>query len=1327
MLLIDYSIIPLTNEDRLAIRKAVRDRIEAGQLPVIQKSHHGRVAIVNPDAVQTVHHLPDELRTPLRRAMHATSEGALPMSAQRVYEGLIEGEGPLYFIIVELESQFKHLQEFLDYLPRLSARYPDMAVFLVGPLPLVMETLQGALSIPGAKIELHYSDARGVIGINDPTELDQVQSDQKEPPSFSLPFFSQIRLSLAEGQKPISFNLDTLRKLHGHFGAGEAKEIDMGGGRVEKVVIIDLPVRLIKDFQFRQDRGLDFHGVVRDGQTILSRNFEKEKLEYRWVPLASLEALLRRVPGKDLEPIPLKAIKALRINTFNGNISFLARQSTDQISIEQADSVTIERPAPPGAPNAGSPHQIRFDALIIGKGGTHFDRLHEQIKLHYYGRLMSGEEELRAKLERYTRRLTVGSVGPLAGHTLKLLRRYGLERLIDPASFHYLCDTAAQLPEHHLSAQRFEEKFQSLIVMLRDIASVDTTTKIRLDDITHKTPVITEWLDMESARLEDVDSTHLESAHREIRTLTGFIDHEFQRQFEIGSEDLSFFKKIEACQGAALLAKWLADFKRGAYGTPLPEGAHPDLLFLATGGDRAANDQRYFLPALVCSDFFADPGNRALFTRGDYHFPVFLESHLSMAEHEAREGGESEPTLTSVEKYFDALTEKLDGRLRDLEASTGHIDMSGSPEYQALMKKEEEDYHHRYGQFLQEKEQVAKRLSEAEHAFQEILVEVAPYLKLPPDPNPAWLAGAEPDTKAFSAEFLQAVRGALHDMQARSGKAIGAISKQLAERAAMLKAFTAHLASMQQAHWRWQMAQAAAGFADLIAQVDQSLPARIAALKKQDDKARETYQQRIVSQTASADSDMQQAQAAEELRRNRSAQAVKVMQVSVERLAAQCAGLGSAPIDRPGKLKAELARGAALVKRAAETAQGLGANAAKFTDDLTRHGQSLIHIRQTSVQLHKLRNEVEALKTIGAGGEAKAVAPPVLAFLAAAGDGSDRETLQATYQEQHEQLAGWLKKLQALVQPPPELKQGQDMLEQFQRLRERAIQMERLISRKDRLRRSVSAIDGRLTIMDRELVDLPKRVEMKFMPARKELLINIFIPEAQRELEYAQQAKSFVRELNNFDMAAIKDLYLDRAVFRRFASRQFVHGAQIALDPANPLARGLHNVQPALNRFVQQIEYNFRKTHPDWCEKTKIEFSKPMEPALIWNFIQQVHGMGENPRFSYVVLPGTLPVDQAVRMMNQKDQLYNGLPMLVLIYLSKFDDSALRLDRVLREAYFKAVKHNVVLNIDNRVLVDNPLAIADRLAQETLGSAWDHDKLEPLPADEGIQAVKSRA
>ncbi len=67
MLQIDDTIIPLTEEDRQTIETDVRQRLNAGERPEIGKAHHGRIAVVNPDPVQTMHQVPDDLRTPLRR------------------------------------------------------------------------------------------------------------------------------------------------------------------------------------------------------------------------------------------------------------------------------------------------------------------------------------------------------------------------------------------------------------------------------------------------------------------------------------------------------------------------------------------------------------------------------------------------------------------------------------------------------------------------------------------------------------------------------------------------------------------------------------------------------------------------------------------------------------------------------------------------------------------------------------------------------------------------------------------------------------------------------------------------------------------------------------------------------------------------------------------------------------------------------------------------------------------------------------------------------------------------------------------------------------
>ncbi|MCZ6749935.1 MAG: hypothetical protein O7D96_11615, partial [SAR324 cluster bacterium] len=1303
-------------------------KIESGEVPHIDKSHHGRVVVLNPDAVQTVHHVPDELRAPLRRSIHATMEASLPLGAERLFRGLVEEEGPLFFLIIELESEFKHFSDFLDYIPKLREHYPNLSVFLAGTLPNLIEKLKQGLAVQGSTLQLNYADARGTVEITDGEELNQIASEPSQPPSFDSPFFSQIRLQLAEGQKPIAFNLDTLRKLQPQFGYGKPEDVDVGHGKIEKVIILDLPVRLIRDFQFRQDRGLDFHGVVRNGMTILSRNFEQEKLEFRWIPLRSLEALLRRMPGHDLERVELESVKAFRINTFTGHISFVIKQAQNQISLEDVQSVTLRKP-PSGKDGAkpkagGKPITVCFDRVIVSAGAaTHFERLQEELKLGYYGALFGGEEELRCKLESYTRRLTVGSVGPLAGQTLKLLRRFGLERLIDADGFHYVCDNAQQLPEYYLAEERFEAQFQSLLAMLRELATSLPEDKVRVDDITHKLPTITEWIDQGTVHFNQVKSSHLESAHRELQVLRGFIDHEFQRSFEIDPEDKGFFQQIEHCQSAMLQAKWLADYRSGAYGPALPQGAHADLIFFGTPEDKTDNDENYFLPSVVCSELFKDPDNKSLFERGDYRFSVFFETQLALADHQAREDGGEYATLEAIEGYLDGVAARAEENLEELRASSENIDLSGSPEYQALMKKEEEAYHVRYGQFYQEREEVAKRHQEAEAVFQDILIDIGPLLDLGPEPSADWLEGEEPDPLAFSREFVRSAIAADQQHLTAVTDGAGALAGELRTQAAALKDYVTFLGELLQAHYRWRIAEATAQYEGSMEQAGATLPARVAAAKKLDAKSLEAYRPRIQSQLANADSELQKLQGQVALRHNRAVQAIKIMQATINRLVGQMRGLGA--VDRPERLQGELDRTTAVAKRIFELSRSLSANGDKLVEDLTRYGQALNRLRQAAAQVFKLRIETVALSAVTSDEAPSLPRPPPL-LPNTDGEGPDREAAENAYREKQQGLEEWSAKLKGFPENPPGLKSGREALEKYVKFHEQQVNLVKLAARKVRLRKSVAAIRERLEIMDLELADLPRRVQESFMPARRELLLSVFIPEAERTLDHSRKAKTFVRELATLNIEEIKQLYLDRAVFRRFSSRQFVRGAHIASNAQSPAAKALRNIQPSVNLFGRTLRHNYNKFHPAQAEKFKLEPFKTMEPALIWDLIQQLHGAGTQARVGYVILPSTLPVDQAVRLMNQKDVLYNGLPMLVLIYASKFNKAVLHDDPRFRDQYFKALKHNVIVNIDGVTVVDNPAVIAGRLMAETLGSTSDTDIVEALPEVDEVVAVKSR-
>ena len=102
-------------------------------------------------------------------------------------------------------------------------------------------------------------------------------------------------------------------------------------------------------------------------------------------------------------------------------------------------------------------------------------------------------------------------------------------------------------------------------------------------------------------------------------------------------------------------------------------------------------------------------------------------------------------------------------------------------------------------------------------------------------------------------------------------------------------------------------------------------------------------------------------------------------------------------------------------------------------------------------------------------------------------------------------------------------------------------------------------------------------------------------------------------------------------------------------------------------------------------------------------------------QFDYLVLPPTTPLMEGLNMMVRKDRWFHGVPQLVMVFITKFDGNLLRRDDSVRDAYFKALKHNVVINVDGHTVVDNPRSIAMRLLQESLGCCIDIPDIEEPP------------
>jgi len=1328
MLEIDYALVTLDESERSAIAGEVARKLKSGVVPPLDKSRPGRVAVLNPDPVQTTHHIPDDLRVQLRRSLIGTTEGSLPLRADRLFADVVAGEEPLAALVIEVQTDFAAFPEFLDYLPALRRAFPDCAVFLNGTAPNILAKLRQALAAGNASVAISYADARGTLDIEDPAELTQAVSESEESVTFGYPFFSQLRLIVDKGAKPVAFSFDGLKKLHPLFGQGEAKEVDLGGGKKDRVYVLDIPLRLLRDIQFRQDRGLEFHGIVHDKRTILSRHFDREKLELKWVPMKSIEAFLRKMPGEDVQRVELGKAKLMRVNCFTGQVSFLSAQTGNQISLDDAQLVAVRKRTaprlklPPGF-NAAAPAAqpvIHFDKVVLPHlKATRLEAIQQAIQDHYYARQLINEATILHKQEAYARRLKVGAVGPLAGQTLKLLRRFGLERLIDPASFYYLCDLPAQLPTYPATTQRYGVHFATLVKQIKQIATIGKTHNVRLNDINHRLPICTEWIDAESVAFEQVSPEDLDTVYRELNTLGSFIGQEFQSNYQVNQEDLAFFEKMRVSRQAGLLAKWLSEYKRGSYGKPLRPGEHPDVVFLGTAQDKEQNDRRYFFPALACSELFQDPANQKLFSKIDYEFSVFLEEQLALADYQAREEGHVKPGYEQIARYFEQKLKETETQRELLNEQAIQLDAADSPEYQAMLKKEEESYHQRYRAFMQDRDKVAASHREADVELFERLRKLKPALVLPPEPDPGWLQGDEPDPACLDRPILAALDARAKQLRAEleggAAQAVGLIRDGLT----LCEHVAAAKLQLQQVHRQWQNAALQLELGEGMRAAVNGAPERIALAKRTPRGDLENHLKRTQSQLSDIEGELKSGEARMVAAQREQARTLQQIQANVASLAAHAEKTAArSALDPAGAL----AQAAVLAQKTAQAARLLADLKAKRADWIRQTEQSFLRRQRLTVRRFELSVDVSILKALheGRAPQAPAPSPPR--------PGEAVEAQQAAFRAQGGQLDQLHARLEQACKPLPglldQLRQQRLLVEQAAAEREA---MAKLSARKARLRQTAQGLAERSELMNAELEDLPTRLRERFMPARKRLLLDIFIPEIQKRIFYYRQANTFLAELLNLPYERLRQLYVDRAIFRRFSSTQFLNGLQVTHDVMVANAEGLRNVNAGISQFFRTLQHNFSKFHAEQTALLKLEKVAAMDAAKIMARLREFPPEASPDQPSYLILPSTMPLPAALRLMNQKDALFRGVPRAVLVYVSKFDAEQLLDNPALREEYFQALKHNVIVNIDDKKVVDNPNTIGLRLLNDTLGCTSDTPRVEEIPEEDPDSAQRIRA
>ncbi len=1320
MLQIDYSLVPMSAADQQSVRDEVARRVQQGEIPPPDRSVNGRMVLLNPDLVQTVHQVPDDLRPRLRRIMMPAQEGSTHLTADRLYQHIVESDERLYLLVIELQSDFRSFCAFLDSLPRLRERYPELAVYLSGTVPDLRSKLAQVLEEGRSTLLLEYDGGKRVVEIHTAEAFRGMIATQEQVVTYATPFFTDIRLALEQGGRPIPFNLLTLRKLHSVLGHGEAVEVEVGKGRRERMIVIDLPLPLIHDFRFRQDRGLDFLGVVIGGNTVQSRHFGDEKLEFRWIPMRSVEKFLRRGPAGGQEEVDMQQVGALRVNTLTGEVSFLMKQVGEKVAVEQAEAIAFRKKPSlvarrgEGESQADAAEQIiAFDRFIQPSStSAHQDPMQEAVRAHFYHKLIGDEVEHTRKQELYAQRLKVAAVGPLAGQTLKLLRRFGLERLIDPDSFYYLCDAPEEVPYYRGTPQRYEQHFVNLVSLIRELAVGKPSDHVRIDDIACNLPISTEWVDAGLASLAKVTNPELEAVYHEMQLLSDFIAHEFRRNFDLKAEDVSFFAKMEACREAGLLAKWLSEFKRGAYGQPIPPAATPDVLFFATDDDKKDNDTRYYFPSLSCMELFSKPINKGLFREFDYDFSVFLEEQMALAVHFAREEGVLKPGMPEFVRYFQRKIEENKAQERELRGMLDAIDDENSPIYKQMLEQEEKAYHERYEQFRKDRERTAAELKEAVDRFAALIEETQSQLER----GEASEAEFYRDVPDHPELLEQRILGAASRTQARLNAELQAAFARLTERIdgwrANLEQFVLALRRFLHHHHAWQTAYEVLQLAGLREQWQGQMSGRMEQLRRMQVLERDQHMRRIQMQLRNYQGELAQINTslAEHLQKNQ--RAANTLHAYVQSAAGR---LGSLRELEPGAAPEQVvAQSESLRKLLDNIASNAGALAGRIQEMQDSVEQTRVRKQRHVQQLYQQRAELALVRAVDE--RTDPVLPKVQTPDGKMPGEADVARLEQAWRAQEATMSRTRDELGAGGGGVNELIQsvrGQAI--EFKRFESRHEQFVKLIARKTRLRAAAKSLAERQTLMEEELADLPQRVRQQFMPARKQLLVEVFLPEAERRTAQLNKAQTFVTELIGLPHEPLKAKYLDHGIFRRFYSRQFMRGGAYAADTNSDLHFPTRNVAPALRLLARALAHNFKRHRVPGVERVQLPQLSSQQPREILATIQNMAAVAGRGQFDYLVLPPTLPLKEGLELLRRKDELYAGVPRLVLIFVTRFDPQLLRHDAAIREAYFRALKHNVVLNVDGHVVVDNPRSIGMRLLHETLGSAIDLPDVEEPP------------
>lgn len=1314
MLDIDYDLIPL---EQTASEQVVRDaRVLArrGRVPTLSSANLGRLVVVNPNQGYALHHVPDDLRKPLRRVMMPIQEGSRVLTAARLVEEIADSsDETLHAVIVEAHSDFPNLPDLLRTLPLLAKRMPRCQFLLHVEMPRLYSLLESQLSQPGTFCDLYFDHDGAPLRITGTQVLGRMLMDLPRYPTFNRPFFSEVKVRV--GNQSEWFDLESVRRLYRTYGVGNVDELDITGKLRDRLIVVDLPLDAIEAIRFAEQPGESFHAVRLTDEKRFGSDFAGMSAKAREVTPDQIEMIYRRLPGKNEEELPFARVRGLRINTFDGHVSLLWRPDEQYIPLYELKGLRVGWPSPsadgqiPDVRELALHDQImRFNFVVATEERRpRFGDVRAMVRFGYLGTLYRDNLERQAKLLEFAGRLNVACLGPLAAQTFKLLKPRGLQKVIPRETTYYLGDTLEDVESYGASRERLRDSYNEVIEALRGLFPPEGAKGIAPDLITHRMPQVLSWLHGEPPPFDTVTNAEMETVFKELQAYVKFCESEFLRLEQSQSEAAMSFASLFEAQTIALRAKQMSNLLGGQYGQPFGKDESPDFVFFGTDAEFDENGEKYFLPGISWAAVFQDADLQQLYEENDFEFSVFLEEQLSVMSYLRSQEHPSE-AAGFEERYFRSRADDVREELRVLRERIGLGETGSSEEYQRACAEFEAMHRQELETFQEEERHVSEQLIDQESDYFDALARVTRYFgenALSPE---ELLEGGD-YIEVMDRQMVQRAREVMQNFRKVLMATAGEANRMLLQKLPLLKAFLENLRNARKAQFDLLRAEFLLGLKEDYAKAATRALKEMAELQRMNREQWAEVDTNLRKRRIAAKGELEEYKLNVNRQVSESQQEITNLRDSVRDIAQTIQAplrLGSedgAEVTLVGQMEERMAKSETAIGNIAASQKAARQSLDAFRLLYRRQRERMIELFVAANKLLLLEQLQEP--TMAKVAQSQQITTPLLP-VPPVPKADPVKMLQAQLIGFNQRLASVGDELQDFSAKERFLDNVRDKLREFQSFQEINVAFQQAVTRKRMSQQAVITISNRLEELTDEARRLPEIIATRMVPAYRIINEGVFIPNGEKRLRHFQRALSFVGELKRLSFEELRREFMERAIFRRFHAGQFRKGAYFGMNPEMPIFSKLSNIFPSLSAYHNRLRANLPKLGHKSAEIVLEKLPSTRAGGII-QYCQELSRKPPHKRFTYLILPGTLSLPQALDIIHNKDAIFGGLPQLILIYISKFDSRAIRDDEALRERYFRAIRHNVVINMNRRNFVDNPDAIARALLDETLGCAFD--------------------